>query len=166
MERESFKFVPSFFIKLSFLNVFGVDVSCPPHSSGLAPNEGHEKRWHLGMARLPHGRTGHGASSPWRHNRVPACGKGPCGAWRLGWMGSAGKLSGARRYPKQGGRKEVATRSQPGMHHASLWLVRIRRPSREQARSRLLVVCAHMCRCLWRIMTLRWQPPYSNFHKT
>ena len=39
-------------------------------------------------------------------------------------------------------------------------------PRANKARSRLLVVCAHMCRCLWRIMTLRWQPPYSNFHKT
>ena len=57
--RESFKLVPSFFLKLSFFCVFEADFCCPPRSSGLAPNKGHEKRWVLGMARLLHGRTGH-----------------------------------------------------------------------------------------------------------
>ena len=42
--RESFKLVPSFFLKLSFFCVFVTDICCPPCSSGLAPNKGHEKR--------------------------------------------------------------------------------------------------------------------------
>ena len=59
LERESFKLVLACFLKLSFFCVFVGDFSSPPRSSGLAPNKGHEKRWHLGMARLLHGRTGH-----------------------------------------------------------------------------------------------------------
>ena len=59
MERESFKLVLACFLKLSFFCVFVGDFCSPPRSSGLAPNKGHEKRWHLGMARLLHGRTGH-----------------------------------------------------------------------------------------------------------
>ena len=39
-------------------------------------------------------------------------------------------------------------------------------PRANKARSRLLVVCAHMRRCLWYVKTLLWQPPYSSFHKT
>ena len=59
LERESFKLVLACFLKLSFFCVFVGDFCSPPRSSGLAPNKGHEKRWHLGMARLLHGRTGH-----------------------------------------------------------------------------------------------------------
>ena len=52
------------------------------------------------------------------------------------------------------------------MHHASTWLSAFVRLPHLQARPRLLVVCAHMCRCLWHVKNLLWQPPYSNFHET
>ena len=86
LEREYFKLAVACFLKLSFFCVFVGDFCSPPCSSGLAPNKGHEKRGHMGMASLPHGRAGHGAISSWRHNRLPACGTGPVaqGGW-AGW---------------------------------------------------------------------------------
>ena len=81
-------------------------------------------------------------------------------------MGISGSLSGAGRCPKQGVRKKVARQSQPGMHHASTWLSAFVSLPHFQARPRLLVVCAHMCRCLWHVQNLLWQPPSSNFHET
>ena len=165
MERESFKLAPSFFLKLSFFCVFAADFCCPPRSSGLAPHKGHEKRWHLGMARLLQGDMGHGAVGGGRPKLMSAWDTWCSGTWGVGWVGSSASLSGAGRCPKQGVRKEVARQSQPGMHHASTWLSAFVSLPHLQARPRLLVVCAHMCRCLWHVKSLLWQPPYSNFHK-
>ena len=52
------------------------------------------------------------------------------------------------------------------MHHASTWLSAFVRVPHLPAHPRLLMVCAHMCRCLWHVKNLLWQPPYSNFHET
>ena len=52
------------------------------------------------------------------------------------------------------------------MHHASTWLSAFVRLPHLPAHPRLLMVCAHMCRCLWHVKNLLWQPPYSNFHET
>ena len=158
--------VPSFVLRLLFLFVFAADFCCLPRSSGLAPNKGHEKRWHLGMARVFHGDMGHGARGGGRHKLLSAWGTWCSGTGRVGWVRNSASLSGAGRCPKQGVRKEGARQSQPGMHHASTWLSAFVSLPHLQARPRLLVVCAHMCRCLWHVKNLRWQPPYSNFHKT
>ena len=58
-ERESFKLIASYLLKLSFCSVFAFDFCGPFRSSSLGPNEATGKRWHLGMARVLHGRTGH-----------------------------------------------------------------------------------------------------------
>ena len=110
LERESFKLVLACFLKLSFFCVFVGDFCSPPRSSGLAPNKGHEKRWHLGMASLVGGRAGHGAISPWRHNRLPAGGTGPLaqGSW-AGWgpagscrrQGDIRSKAGERKLPRE-----------------------------------------------------------------
>ena len=90
----------------------------------------------------------------------------------MGWLKSSGKSSAsgnsaaAGRSLKQGGRKTLARQSRPGMHHASTWLCAFVRLPHLPAHLRLLMVCAHMCRCLWHVKNLLWQPPYSNFHKT
>ena len=63
-------------------------------------------------------------------------------------------------------RKKLARQNEPGMQHASTWLSAFVSLPHLQARSRLFVVCAEMCRCLWHVKNLLWQPPYSNFHKT
>ena len=106
--------VPSFFLKLSFFCVFATDFCYPPGSSGLAPGMGHEKRWHLGMARLLQGDTGHGAGGGGRLKLMSAWGSRCSGTRGVGWVGSNASLSGARRCPKQGVRNEVARQSQAG----------------------------------------------------
>ena len=64
-------------------------------------------------------------------------------------------------------REEGSCQAKSGwMHHASTWLSAFVRLPHLRARPRLVVVCAHMCRCLWRVKNLLWQPPYSDFHKT
>ena len=62
-------------------------------------------------------------------------------------------------------RKKVARQSEPEVHHASTWLSAFVSLPHLQGRSRLFVVCAEMCRCLWHVKNLQWQPPCSNFHK-
>ena len=52
------------------------------------------------------------------------------------------------------------------MHHASTWLSAFVRLPHLPAHPRLLMVCAHMCRCLWHVQNLLWQPPSNNFHET
>ena len=52
------------------------------------------------------------------------------------------------------------------MHHASTWLCAFVSLPHLQARPRLLMVWAHMCRCLWHVKNLLWQPPYTYFHET
>ena len=95
MEGEQFKFVSSFLLKLYFFCVFAADFCSPLRSSGLAPNKDHEKRWHLGMARLLECRTRH-----WRHGDVGArsfCRHGVLGVWPgevfvvPGWVGLVGR---------------------------------------------------------------------------
>ena len=61
---------------------------------------------------------------------------------------------------------KIGKQSQPGVHHASTWLSGFISLPHLQAHPRLLLVCAHMCRCLWNVQNLLWQPPYRNFHKT
>ena len=108
---------------------------------------------------------GSGAMGAGRHKLLSAWGSWCSGTWGLGWMGISASLSWAERCPKQGVRKKVAGQSQPGMHHASTWLSAFVRLPHLPARPRLLMVCARMCRCLWHVKNLLWQPPYSNFHE-
>ena len=111
MERESFKLVPFFFLKLSVFSVFVGDFCSLPRSSGLAPNEGHEKRWHLGMARLLHGRTGRGGMGAGCRQLLPAGVGGDPGTWGLGCRGISGNLSAAARFLKQSERRKGARQS-------------------------------------------------------
>ena len=106
------------FILLCFCSRFLL--SPPPFQPGaeqgpreaLAPGHGHLAPWPCGAWR----------NQPVAPQPSASMWHGPRGAGGLGWMGIGGKLSKARRYPKQGGKKEVATRNQPGMHHGSIWL--------------------------------------------
>ena len=108
---------------------------------------------------------GLGALRAGRRRLLSAWGTWCSGTEGVRWMGISGNLSRAGRCPKQGVRKKIARQSQPGMHHASTWLSAFVCRPHLQARPRLLVVCAHMCKCLWHVKSLLWQPPYSNFHK-
>ena len=124
MERDSFKLVPFFFLKLSFFFVFVGDFCFPPRSSGLAPNEGHEKRWHLGMARLLHGRTGqwwlceHASSAFKRHVRYPY------GMYNLNYfviIFSMNKNNGNLVLPLHKRRKEKNTKPHPHSTRVHCW---------------------------------------------
>ena len=100
-----------------------------------------------------------GGTSPCRHGARGVLADGGR------WIGIRVSSSGAGRCPKQGVKNKLARQSEPGMHDASTWLSAFVRLPHLQARSRLFVVCAEMCRCLWHVKNLLWQPPYSNFHK-
>ena len=62
-------------------------------------------------------------------------------------------------------RKKVARQSEPEVHHASTWLSGFISLPHLQAHPRQLLVCAHMCRCLWNVENHLWKPPCSDFHK-
>ena len=97
----------------------------------LAPGHGQTSSWPNGVL------------APWRLGARSFCRHGALVVvtlWRWKRREINGSLSGAGRYPKQAGRKEVARQSQPGMHHASTWLSAFVRLPHLQARPRLLVV--------------------------
>ena len=71
-------------IVLSFFGVFALQFRCPLRSSGLALNKGHEKRWHLSMARRLHGAIGHGAMCGGRRERLLDWGTWCFGHWAVG----------------------------------------------------------------------------------
>ena len=62
-------------------------------------------------------------------------------------------------------RMKIGKQSQPGVHHASTWLSGFISLPHLQAHPRQLLVCAHMCRCLWNVENHLWKPPCSDFHK-
>ena len=60
---------------------------------------------------------------------------------------------------------KIGKQSQPGVHHAFTWLSGFISLPHLQAHPRQLLVCAHMCRCLWNVENHLWKPPCSDFHK-
>ena len=129
MERETSKLVPSFFLKLFFFCVFATDFCCPPRSSGLALNKGHEKRWHLSMARRLHGAIGHGAMCGGRRERLLDWGTWCFGHWAVGWRRISASFVG-------GGELSEVRREKENCQAKSAWnasciylAVRIRPPS-------------------------------------
>ena len=123
MERESFKLVQPFFLKLLFLCVFLYPISLvqqglPAWRQTRATRRVGNWAWpDCSMAAMSLGAIGAG-----RHKLLLALGASCSRTRGVGWIGSSASVSGAGRHPEQDVRKKVAKQSQPGMHHASTWL--------------------------------------------
>ena len=85
------------------------------------PNKVDRKRWHLGMARMLHGRMG-----PWRHELLPAWGALGLGTREMWRAVGSERLWRAGVHPRPARRaKKVGKQNQPELDHAYAWLPRI-----------------------------------------